>query len=353
MGAFWGSAPDDVWATNDGIGPPLWHWNGSAWSQQSINGLPAGEHWVYAIWGIAGDGVWAAGGNAGTAEIWHFDGAFWTLSPFTLQDTFTEIWGDCPSDVWARTTNGGQLWRNDGTGWTDTGERQGARMTGNGAAEIWMLASSAPDTLLHRQSNRCGDRVVFGGEICDPPHVGSDGLQCSDSCELLTCGNGQVDPGESCDPPTTWACDERCQALPAVCGDGVIQVGESCDMPDGVLCNGCRETSCGGCFRVHGGNTVCPALIGAQRRDCGRLLECMAPGLAACTFQSSLINCYCSDSACSKGADGPCAAEMQAVAQANDVAEVMRQINDASSLISAIGRDVQHLSGNACYQYCM
>ena len=33
----------------------------------------------------------------------------------------------------------------------------------------------------------------------------------------------------------------------------------------------------GECFRVHGGNSVCPALIGAQRRDCGRLLECMRP----------------------------------------------------------------------------
>jgi hypothetical protein len=360
--AFWGSAPNDLWATDGGStgSSPLffWHWNGTAWSRVGVDGSPPGDHFVYAIWGSAANDVWAAGANSAGGEMWHFNGIAWTHLPFpTGTSAFHLLWGDCANDFWAVGDHDRRdLWHNDGSGWSQTFEVLGApgtpiygifSMTGNGAADAWMRGSS---TILHRQSSRCGDGFLAEGEACDPPHRGPDGLQCDDSCQLLTCGNGMGDPGEQCDPPMTWACDQQCQALPAVCGDGVPQLGESCDMPNGVLCQNCQTTACGACLANHGGNTVCPKLIGAQRRDCGRLLECMAPRLASCTF--ALMSCYCTSIACANGADGPCAAEMEAVAQTNDRAEVMRQIADDTSLIAAIARDIQHLSGNACYQYC-
>lgn len=81
----------------------------------------------------------------------------------------------------------------------------------------------------------CGDGVVSPGEVCDPPHTGPDGLQCSPSCQLLTCGNGVIDPGEQCDPPKSGACSTTCQVV--LCGNGVLDPGEQCDPPLSGVCS--------------------------------------------------------------------------------------------------------------------
>ena len=93
-----------------------------------------------------------------------------------------------------------------------------------------------------------------------------------------------------------------------------------------------------------------------ERRDCGRLLECAAAGVASCvtrgvlTSPASLARCYCGSNCANP--DGPCVAEIEAVAKTSDPAEVIRQMNDISSVLSALAEDLSVLQTHPCYLHC-
>ena len=243
----------------------------------------------------------------------------------------------------------------------------------------------------------CGDGIIQVGEQCDPPQTGPSGFQCGPNCQFLTCGNGIIDPGEQCDPPrasnppgiTSPLCSQTCQN--AVCGNSVIDPGEQCDPPDGVTCNSqcqtilatcgngavdpgetcdfpntqfcqnCQITNCGSCFFLeingHGSSAdhVCNPLSGTERTNCLALLSCMSSNNSSCisqNFQAARnLACYCSDLACSAGANGACVAQMNAVVGSSDLATVLAQLNSSTSLVAQIRAEAT-LFENGCGPAC-
>jgi hypothetical protein len=87
----------------------------------------------------------------------------------------------------------------------------------------------------------CGDSLLDGTEVCDPP----DGTTCDTDCTPIACGNNDVEPGEECEPPSTATCDATCQRVPS-CGDTFIDGSEECEPPNSPNCDGsCQLIACG------------------------------------------------------------------------------------------------------------
>jgi hypothetical protein len=67
------------------------------------------------------------------------------------------------------------------------------------------------------------------------------------------------------------------------------------------------------------------------------------------------IHCYCASiaSPCSTGADGPCAAQFQAVAGTADPTAVIQQMSDPSTTVGRISAEAKKLGLTAgCGMYC-
>lgn len=105
----------------------------------------------------------------------------------------------------------------------------------------------------------CGDKVITGGEVCDPPgslcadeYFGKAGTCADDcsSCLLPTCGNKYLEPGEQCEAHADCQEGFMCQSCGCVkmpepvCGNNLIERGEQCeadvDCGRGMVCNGCQ-----------------------------------------------------------------------------------------------------------------
>ncbi len=144
--SVWGTGSDDVWAVggdpDDGLGPLVLHYDGSAWTRLDsgqreldlwwvfgFEGGPVfmsgaggtilsyqdgefteyetpGSSIVFGMWGSAPDDVWAVGGNngGGSGFVWRFDGAAWTAAELPEQingtDTVWKVAGIAADDVW-------------------------------------------------------------------------------------------------------------------------------------------------------------------------------------------------------------------------------------------------------------
>jgi hypothetical protein len=370
---LWGTSPSDVWASGGGVGSglaELWHYDGVDWTEITIPGIRTG--YFLALWGTCPADYWVTGPSLedGSTVLWHYDGNVWS-----------EV--SQPISVYVS----GRL----------TTVHPAYRATGTGPDDVWMVGSSDPRCFqkalsfaLHRQPGRCGDGVISAGEQCDPPRQGPDGMQCDATCHLLQCGNGVVDPGEQCDPPTTGRCDQRCQLEYPNCGNGVVDPGEDCEpphtstcddqchtlpplcppgqtcFPGGSCCQSCfgSVTSLGmagavcgspqsnACYQSCQGNPeVCSTLTGTARTDCWAAVSCMAPGLGQCASMG-LLGCYCSDKTCSAGVNGPCAAQIQAVAKTSDPAEINRQFSDWDTTLGRIGLEIIAFSKSNCARAC-
>jgi hypothetical protein len=121
--------------------------------------------------------------------------------------------------------------------------------------------------------------------------------------------------------------------------------------------------SCGSCleFNSNLAETACACLTGAAQTNCRALLDCMAPGLFSCVVPETVLgipfplpdDCFCSDEKCSQGADGPCAAQFEAVAGSTDPAEVMKQLNDKSTTVyQAVFEAIAWKRAQGCSLYC-
>ena len=87
----WTSGPTDVWASsNRGL---IYHWNGMAWSQQTLStGLGT-------IHGTGPNDVWVADSGP---RVWHWDGAAWkALYPPTVSGwPFGNVYAATPGSIW-------------------------------------------------------------------------------------------------------------------------------------------------------------------------------------------------------------------------------------------------------------
>jgi hypothetical protein len=159
---------------------------------------------------------------------------------------------------------------------------------------------------------------------------------------------------------------------PAVCGDGLVEPGEKCDVP-GRLCVDCHYTMWAQCFGFGLNSDISPCrnLAGAERARCETLLECVVrnDNLSVCGsanlanggggdtcpkmfYSPGLTGCFCSDDACTKGADGDCAAAFQAAAGSTDVAEVRRQLVTSGTVLHDVATFMAFAYCNErCFQY--
>ena len=173
----------------------------------------------------------------------------------------------------------------------------------------------------------CGDGIVEAGEECDPPTANF----CDPQCQLYpTCGNGLLDPGEQCDPPNTSTCDSTCRRI-VTCGDGIVDPPEQCDVQNGPYCQNCQVTACGQCFStavvvMSGGTPPCSGLTDGDLTRCQAVIACVMSNQGCITPGIASLGCYSNGS-------GPCAPQIEALAQSNDPTVVMNQIwNPATPL---------------------
>ena len=189
-----------------------------------------------------------------------------------------------------------------------------------------------------------------------PPDAGeqADATAGSDAGNIPACGNTVLDPGEACDPPNFTTCDESCQSIPIVCGNGIVQPGENCEWATATLCNNCLQTACGGCFAaLAGGGSLCLGLNAADSLACNKLVGCGTSGMATCAAGGAgALGCYCQFGDCSAGANGPCAAQFEALAHSSDPAIVSKQIADPTTPVGQVAASLKAFAGSSCGRTC-
>jgi hypothetical protein len=330
---LWITSADDVWLGGQAAQPQgttttangiLLHWNGTALVSVPYGPQPASTgRSVYSVWASAASDVWVGGGSSVGATVDHFDGATWTEVTFPrIYDYVEALWGWCPSNVWAATKYQGVM-HFDGSTWTLSGSLQNVEpieASGTGPSDAWI--SGTQSATFHWQPNTCGDLVVG--------------------------------PGEACDPPNGTSCDSNCQSIPIVCGNGVVQPGETCEWTNTQICQGCQQTSCGGCFVAQGGGKgVCDGLSVADSLACNQLVGCASYNMGWCVGAGSdATACYCGDLTCSAGANGLCAAQFQALAHSSDPAVVRAQIADPSTPVGRVSKAVTSFLHSPCGPIC-
>jgi hypothetical protein len=117
----WAASPDDAWAVGGtpegGTAAPndlVLHWDGSAWSQETLPGAPLGRS-LYKVWGTSSEDLYVVG-EAGT--VWHREGSTWTLEsepPIATSTLFT-VYGCGAGDVYA--VGGSSVLHSEGAAWT-------------------------------------------------------------------------------------------------------------------------------------------------------------------------------------------------------------------------------------------
>lgn len=108
--ALWGSAPDDVFAIDNG-GARIQHYDGQTWTPMNTPSSTG----LRALWGSGPRNVFAAG-DSGT--ILHFDGQAWTQMPeVPTGASVRALWGPTPDEAFAACDDGSILQLRDGR-WT-------------------------------------------------------------------------------------------------------------------------------------------------------------------------------------------------------------------------------------------
>ena len=91
----WGSSSSDVYAV--GLGDffdPIWHYNGSAWSEMS--GVIDGDY--FGIWGDSSDDIFVVGAGD---KIIHYNGSVWSNMNSGTSKTLYGVWGSSSTDIFA------------------------------------------------------------------------------------------------------------------------------------------------------------------------------------------------------------------------------------------------------------
>lgn len=128
----WAASATDAWAVGGtpegGTAAPndiVMHWDGSAWTKQSLPGTPLGRS-LYKVWGTASDDLYAVG-ESGTT--WHRKGTTWTLETNPATSNLFAVYGCSATDVYA--VGGQDVLHTDGSGtWTKLGVTLGNSVNG-------------------------------------------------------------------------------------------------------------------------------------------------------------------------------------------------------------------------------
>jgi hypothetical protein len=193
---LWGVGEQDLWTVGGDPfeGPPIiLHWDGSAWTEESIPMLDRESDAMFKVWGAAADDVWVVG-DAGV--VLHWDGSEFTQVLAGTGADLISVWGTGSDEVLAvGGRSSGTLTRWDGQSWTaeTIGELAGlngvwmdgagvSTVVGNFAAlatveagknEAEILESGAGANVLHGVFGfDDGSRFAVGGSLLTPPPWG-------------------------------------------------------------------------------------------------------------------------------------------------------------------------------------
>ncbi|HRX86232.1 MAG TPA: hypothetical protein P5572_14525, partial [Phycisphaerae bacterium] len=145
-----GTSADNVYAVgaDDGHGPLVLHWNGSAW-ERLASGVTGDFWWVHAV----GDTVYMTGSDANIVR--YANGTFERMTtPGLGKNIVFGLWAASPSDVYAvgsKSGRNGFIWHYDGTAWTEVNLPtdipqddnhdipQFVKVWGTSATDVWVV----------------------------------------------------------------------------------------------------------------------------------------------------------------------------------------------------------------------
>ena len=135
LGAFWGAAPDDLWAAGSDIS----HYDGSSWTTTIVSGS------FGSIFGTADDDIFAVGPSG---AIRHYNGTSWGGMSSGTSSWLRDVWASGPADVFV-VGNGGTIRHYDGTSWTGMTSGVGVDLyTVYGAGPNYVLAAGNEGTVI-------------------------------------------------------------------------------------------------------------------------------------------------------------------------------------------------------------
>ncbi|MFO0648072.1 MAG: hypothetical protein U0326_17670 [Polyangiales bacterium] len=196
----WGASANDVWAVGGDVNAStgvLWHYNGTAWTNETIPSGLGGQVILYKVWGTAANDAWVVGSNGTTL---HYNGSAWSQVsiPTTARGPLFTVHGAGALRVAVGGNASGILLENSGNDWRQV-ELDGApRLAGvhvpaSGAALA--VGSQGSVFLRHNGSWRA---------VARPPHT-----------ELEFHG-AWIEPGTG----AVWAVGGQTQATPLT--DGIV-----------------------------------------------------------------------------------------------------------------------------------
>ncbi len=154
--SIWGSSDTDVWmvGSDDGTGPVVLHWDGSAWSR--IETGSTGDLWWVSSPG--GDIVYMSGEGGRMLTYSRSAGTFTEEVITNAAYKLFGNWGTSDTDMYAvggdiQGNLDGVILHNDGTGWTEVattpvapdgiGKRQAFKIWGSATDDVWVVGTRA------------------------------------------------------------------------------------------------------------------------------------------------------------------------------------------------------------------
>jgi hypothetical protein len=179
--AVWAPSTDNAWVVGgrEGIGgePPVWHFDGTAWTKLST-GMTSVDLWQ--VFGFEGGPVFMAGSNG---TILRFEDGTFTKLTTPGANVIFGLWGASPTDMWAvgGAANGGNafIWHYAGQQFDEV-DGIPAELTGN----VWKVTGRAANDVY--MSGSQGHVLHWDGNALSSETIGT--LPESEELFSLGCG---------------------------------------------------------------------------------------------------------------------------------------------------------------------
>ncbi|HHO53339.1 MAG TPA: hypothetical protein ENK18_21335 [Deltaproteobacteria bacterium] len=154
--SIWATSSGDVWmvGADDGTGPLLLSYDGTAWARIDTSSVPGDLWW---IWSDGGETIFLSGEGGRVVTYSRTDGSLTEVTAANAAYKLFGLWGTSPTSVYGvggdvNANLDGVIIHYDGTSWTevatappgDTGsQRQAFKIWGSGEDNIWVVGTGA------------------------------------------------------------------------------------------------------------------------------------------------------------------------------------------------------------------